>query len=271
MASGPRRHTPSSDSDRLWPVDKRPNAVSGGGGDSSPRDVASMKAEIAELQAGTTASLDRAIAAAQATASVGSRTQGTLKEQREQMGEIDADARAVDATLKRTGHNLKYGLNWRGALTSTFRRKKPPARAGGGGINTGGGDISPVFKDDFRQSTPPGGAPAHGGNTSSTPSPKKGGRFKFGSSRNKAGAASAEETGTKAASKLPANVPEGFETQLDTLDSLLDGLTVQAKEIGAELKQQNEGIEVLGARVEPLRQETASQAKQIKRRFGVKG
>ncbi|CAM9384765.1 unnamed protein product [Ectocarpus sp. 6 AP-2014] len=269
MASGPRRHTPSSDSDRLWPVDKRSNAASRGGDDSSPRDVASMKAEIAELQTGTTASLDRAIAAAEATASVGARTQVTLKEQREQMGEIDAEARDIDGTLKRTGHNLKYGLTWRGALTAPFRRKKPPAQqAGGGGIT--GGDISPVFKDDFRQSTPPGGAPAHGGNTSSTPSPKKGGRLKFGSPRKKAGAARAEEIGTKAASKLPENVPEGFETQLDTLDSLLDGLTVQAKEIGAELKQQNEGIEVLGERVEPLRQETASQAKQIKRRFGVK-
>lgn len=265
MASSSRRHTPSSDSDRLWPVDKRPNAVSGGGGDSSPRDVASMKAEIAELQAGTTASLDRAIATAQATASVGARTQVTLKEQREKMGEIDAEARAIDGTLKRTGHNLKYGLTWRGALTSPFRRKKPPAAQAGGGGNTGG-DISPVFKDDFRQPTPPGGAPAHGGSTSSIPSRKKGGRFNFGSPRKKTGA---DETGTKAAPNLPKNVPEGFETQLDTLDSLLDGLTVQVKEIGAELKQQNEGIEVLGERVEPIRQETASQAKQIKRRFGV--
>lgn len=272
VTSGPRQGNPFSEEEQLWPKNKQPAVAAGhssssNNNDGAPRDVASMKAEIAELQSGTTASLDRAIAAAQATTSVASHTSTQLKEQREQMGNIDAEARGIDSKLRRTKHNLKYGLTWRGALTSPFRRGKPPA------VDDGKGEISPVFKDDYTSAE----APAHGdgGGSSSSPkrkSPKKAGRSLFGSSaRKKGGEAADAREGDKATPKLPEHVPDGFETQLDTLDGLLDGLTVQAKAIGAELKQQNEGIEVLGARVEPLRQEAASQSKQIKRRFGVRG
>ncbi|CAM9658257.1 unnamed protein product [Pylaiella littoralis] len=244
-------------------------ALRGSGGDA-PRDVASMKAEIAELQSGTTASLDRAIAAAQATGSIAAHTSTTLRDQRQQMGDIDAEARSIDGKLKQTGYNLKHGLTWRGALTSPFRRNKSKVTAAGGAR----GDISPVFKDDYTNNNDTSNqptAPSHANNSRSrstgnrSTSPKKTSLFK---ARAKAGAAlapAAVET-----PKVPEHAPDGFETQLDTLDGLLDGLNLQAKAIGAELKQQNDGIEALGARVEPLRQETASQAKQIKRRFGVK-
>jgi len=227
-------------------------------GDAAPRrDVASMKAEIAELQSETTASLDRAIAAAEATKGVATHTSAQLQEQRQQMGKIDAEARGIDSKLKQTGYNLKHGLTWRGALTSPFRRNKPKAT---GATNTG--DISPVFKDDYQQQQP---APRHGSSGSSGGSPKKRGSLFKGR------AAAGKEAPVVEAPRLPQHVPDGFESQLDTLDGLLDGLNLQAKAIGAELKQQNEGIEVLAPRVEGLGQETASQAKQIKRRFGVKG
>lgn len=222
-----------------------------------------MKAEIAELQSGTTASLDRAIAAAQATGSVATHTSTTLREQRQQMGDIEAEARGIDGKLKRTGYNLKYGLTWRGALTSPFRRNKPKGAAAGGA----GGDISPVFKDDYhnKDNQPTAGAaaaaaPSHASRSSSS--------SLFGGIRIPRKAKAAAAPAVVEAPKVPEHAPEGFESQLDTLDGLLDGLNLQAKAIGAELKQQNEGIEALGARVEPLQQETASQAKQIKRRFG---
>lgn len=275
VTSGAGQRNPFSEEDQLWPKNKQTAAAGGRSSnkddaEAGPRDVASMKAEIAELQTGTTASLDRAIAAAQASTSVASHTSTQLKEQREQMGNIDAEARGIDAKLARTKYNLKYGLTWRGALTSPFRRNKPT----GAVKDIDKGDISPVFQDDYGSAE----APAHGKGKSSsssssstkTSSPKKAGRSLFGS-RKKGGEEDAEAGGAKAVPKLPEHVPDGFETQMDTLDGLLDGLTVQAKAIGAELKQQNEGIEVLGDRVEPLRKETASQAKQIKRRFGVRG
>lgn len=238
-----RRDDPS-DEQQLFPEVKHT-------GDAPPRDVASMKKEIAELQSGTTASLDRAIAAAEATTNIATNTSIQLKEQRQQMGEIDAEARGIDSRLQRTGFNLKHGLTWRGALTSPFRRNKPKAK----GASTAG-DISPVFKDDYVQ---PAAAPSDG---SSSPK-KRGSLFK--------GRAAEKSAPAVEASKVSEHVPDGFENQLDKLDGLLDGLNLQAKAIGAELKQQNDGIEDLGARVEPLRQRTASQAKQIKRRFGVKG
>ena len=223
--------------------------------DAPRRDVASMKAEIAELQSETTASLDRAIAAAEASKSVATHTSTQLHEQRQQMGKIDAEARGIDSKLKQTGYNLKHGLTWRGALTSPFRRNKTKAA---GATNTR--DISPVFKDGYSSSQPEEPAPSHSN------SPKKKGSLFKGRA-----AAGKEAPVVEQAPKLPEHVPDGFESQLDTLDGLLDGLNMQAKAIGAELKQQNEGIVVLGERVEPLREETTSQAKQIKRRFGVKG
>lgn len=238
----------ATDEQQLFPA-----AAAQTAGDAPPRDVASMKKEIAELQSGTTASLDRAIAAAEATTGIASHTSTQLKEQRGQMGQIDAEARGVDSRLKQTGYNLKHGLTWRGALTSPFRRNKPKAKGAGTP-----GDISPVFKDDYVQQAP---APSDG---SSSSSPKKrGSLFK--------GRAAEKPPPPVQAPKVSKHAPDGFEDQLDKLDGLLDGLNLQAKAIGAELKQQNEGIEVLAARVEPLRQETASQAKQIKRRFGVRG
>lgn len=245
MAKAGRRDNPFTDEQQLFPA----SAVNPPGGDASPRDVASMKKEIAELQSGTTASLDRAIAAAEATTGIATHTSTQLKEQRQQMGQIDAEARGIDSRLKQTGYNLKHGLTWRGALTSPFRRNKPKAKGAGTP-----GDISPVFKDDYAQ---PAAAPSDG---SSSPK-KRGSLFK--------GRAAEKSPPPVEARKVPEHAPEGFEDQLDKLDGLLDGLNLQAKAIGAELKQQNEGIEVLGERVEPLRQETASQAKQIKRRFGV--
>ncbi|CAM9619339.1 unnamed protein product [Scytosiphon promiscuus] len=280
VVSDARQRNPFAEEDELWPKNKETAGVAPGRqgnkkDDGAPRDVASMKAEIAELQSGTTASLDRAIAAAQATTGVASHTSTQLKEQREQMGNIDAEARGIDGQLRRTKYNLKYGLTWRGALTSPFRRSKPTA-GGAGAVGDDKGEISPVFKDDYGSAE----APAHGdggksgSSRSASKSPKKAGRSLFGSSASsrKKGAESGDAAAAgKAVPKLPEHVPDGFETQLDTLDGLLDGLTVQAKAIGAELKQQNEGIEVLGGRVEPLRQETASQAKHIKRRFGVRG
>lgn len=242
-----RRDDRSSEHQQLFPEVKH----GGDESDAPPRDVASMKKEIAELQSGTTASLDRAIAAAEATTGIANHTSTQLKEQRQQMGQIDAEARGIDSKLKQTGYNLKHGLTWRGALTSPFRRNKPKAKD----ADTAG-DIPPVFKDDYAQ---PAAAPSDG-----SVSPKKrGSLFK--------GRAAQKSPPPVEAPKVPEHVPEGFEDQLDKLDGLLDGLNLQAKAIGAELKQQNEGIEVLGARVEPLKQETASQAKQIKRRFGVKG
>lgn len=239
-------------------------AAAGGGRSDAPRDVASMKAEIAELQSGTTACLDRAIAAAEASGSIASNTSTTLREQRQQMGEIEAEARGIDNNLKRTGYNLKHGLTWRGALTSPFRRNKPTAKTAGGVRR----NFSPVFKDDYDDSRPtaPAAAPSYSNssNNSTISSPKK--KAGFFKGRAKAGAAAAPVVFEKP--MVPEHAPDGFEAQLDTLDGLLDGLNLQAKAIGAELKQQNEGIEALGERVEPLRQETASQAKQIKRRFG---
>ena len=221
-------------------------------GDAPPRDVASMKKEIVELQSGTTASLDRAIAAAEATTGIATHTSIQLKEQRQQMGRVDAEARGIDSTLQQTGYNLKHGLTWRGALTSPFRRNKLKAKGAGTA-----GDISPVFKDEYTQ---PAAAPSDG-----SVSPKKRGSLFRGRAAQKSPPPPVE------APKMPEHVPNGFEDQLDKLDGLLDGLNIQAKAIGAELKQQNEGIEVLEPRVEQLRQGTASQAKQIKRRFGVKG
>lgn len=249
MAKAKRDDRLSEQQQQLFPAVKDGSDA----GDAPPRDVASMKQEIAELQSGTTASLDRAIAAAEATTGIANHTSTQLKEQRQQMGQIDAEARGIDSKLKQTGYNLKHGLTWRGALTSRFRRNKPKAK----GADTAG-DISPVFKDGYAQQA--GVAPSDG----SSVSPKKrGSLFK--------GKAAEKSPPRVEAPKVPEHVPEGFEDQLDKLDGLLDGLNLQAKAIGAELKQQNEGIEVLGARVEPLKQETASQAKQIKRRFGVKG
>lgn len=246
-----RRDNRTAEEEELFPA--QPTSATG---DAPRRDVASMKAEIAELQSETTASLDRAIAAAEATKGVATHTSTQLHAQRQQMGNIDAEARGIDSKLKQTGYNLKHGLTWRGALTSPFRRNKPKAS---GATNTG--DISPVFKDDYAQQQQP--APGHGSSGSGSPK-KRGSLFK-------GRAAAGKETPVVEAPKLPQHVPDGFESQLDTLDGLLDGLNLQAKAIGAELKQQNEGIEVLAPRVEGLGQETASQAKQIKRRFGVKG
>lgn len=243
---------------------------------SPPRDIASMKAEIADIQSDTTASLDRAIATARAAQDVGTHVSTELQEQREQMGHIDRDARAAEADLKRTNYNLKYGFSWRGALTSPFRRasKKP---VGSGGVTR---EVSPVFRDDYQPKAPTSeplkAGEARNGDSKGAVSSKAQKSKLFGSlsPRNKkkggsSGYAAAEAEAT--AQKLPENVPEGFEKQLDALDGLLDGLTVQAKAIGTELKQQNEGIEAIGARVEPMQTAATSQAKQIKRRFGVKG
>lgn len=247
-----------------------------------------MKAEIAELQSDTTATLDRAIAAAQATVTVGNHISTELLEQREQMGDIDAEARDIDDNLKRTAYNLKHGFTWRGALTSPFRKasKKPPGAA----IRRR--DIAPVFKDNYQpqqqdsnKTNKSAAAPAHAGATDGkgkkertglfgTSSPKRNAANKKGSKAKAGGGGGGGagiEGGNKVEPGLPEHVPQGFDKQLDDLDGLLDGLSAQANAIGAELRQQNEGIGTLGERVEPLRVETASQAQQIKRRFRVRG
>lgn len=245
------------------------SGTAAGSSDSPPRDVDSMKAEIAELQSETTASLDRAIAAAQAATNVGNNVCTELEEQREQMGQIEADARGIDADLKRTGYHIKYGFTWRGALTSPFRKaSKKPQGAPAAGVR----DVSPVFKDGYQNSGSSSPGPAHGGGATDTKA--KGGLFGSSASRKNGGKKKGSEAGggdRALPPMVPQHVPEGFEKQLDDLDGLLDGLSVQAKAIGAELKQQNEGIEVLGAKVEPVLAETATQSRQIKRRFRVKG
>lgn len=177
------------------------------------------------------------------------------------MGQIDRDARHIEADLKRTGYNLKHGFTWVGALTSPFRRasKVPPGR----GVK---GDISPVFKDGYQPKSPASKAsPKHGADVSGED--KARGRL-FGKKKDPAAAA---RVAGPSKPPCPEHVPEGFEKQLDELDGLLDGLAAQAGAIGAELRQQNEGIETLGSKVEPIVAETSSQAQQIKRRFGVRG
>lgn len=263
----------------LWPA-RDPTTAPVDGSVPPTRDVASMKAEIAEIQSDTTASLDRAIAAAQAASSVGNHVSEDLQEQREQMGQIDADAREIDADLKRTAYNLKHGFSWRGALTSPFRRtsKKPSGSGIGGGANR---DLSPVYKDEYSNGSSANKqskAPAHDGSGGANKAKKGGGLLGSARTTNKhrdgkgaAGATDKRSNSNNATTKLPEHVPEGFEKQLDDLDGLLDGLNCQAKAIGMELRQQNEGVEALGATVDPLRVEAASQSKQIKRRFGVKG
>lgn len=228
-------------------------------------------------------SLDRAISAAQAAIGVGDHVAEALHEQREQMGRIDADVREVDGTLKYTGYNIKHGFTWRGALTKPFRRgaKKP----------TQSRDISPVFTDDYvsgktpprspasrappRSPTSRGGA-AHGGAKGESKAPD-GGRFSRSPRRDartgRAAQAGKEGGYSPGAPKPPSagHVPEGFDKQLDVLDSLVEGLAVQARAIGDELRQQNEGIEVLGDRIEPVMAQTEAQSKEIKRRFRVRG
>ena len=201
-----------------------------------------------------------------------------LQEQREQMGQIDRDARNIEADLKRTSYNLKYGFTWVGAVTSPFRRASKVPQ---GGQRGKGGDVSPVFRDDYQvKGTSNGKSPTkktsgqHGAETAGDEK-QKGSLFarKKGSSEAATPAARAANGSGVDRSKLPCpeHAPEGFEKQLDELDGLLDGLATQAGAIGAELRQQNEGIETLGSRVEPIVEQTSSQAKQIKRRFGVRG
>lgn len=180
------------------------------------------------------------------------------------MGRIEADARDIEGTLKRTGYNLKHGFTWRGALTSPFRRGPPKS--------TGKSDIAPVFTNDYTPRTP-----------SKSPTRAKGGRSLSPKSAPAQGGSSVnglfekkEKKGADAASpparpRSAGHVPEGFDDQLDVLDSLMDGLNTQALAINAELRQQNEGIEVLADRIEPAAVEVASQSSQIKRRFRVKG
>lgn len=271
-------------SSSLWPARDDPTAAaaaaasSSGNNNNPTRDVASMKAEIAQVQSETTTSLDRAIAAAQAASTVGNHVSEGLQEQREKMGQIDADAREIDSDLKRTGYNLKHGFTWRGALTSPFRRaSKTPQGAGiGGGASR---NISPVFKDDYNGNASSSkkagkGAPAHGGSVGAAAPPHRSSKNKGGkgtAAAGRGGGAGNPANNNNARLLVSEHVPEGFDKQLDDLDGLLDGLNFQAKAIGAELRQQNDAVEALGANVDPLRVEAASQAKQIKSRFRVKG
>lgn len=64
---------------------RRPRADDSNNAEQPSRDVASMKKEIAEVQAETTQSLDRAIATAQAATSVGGHVAEELVQQREQV------------------------------------------------------------------------------------------------------------------------------------------------------------------------------------------
>lgn len=179
------------------------------------------------------------------------------------MGRIEADAREIEGTLKRTGYNLKHGFTWRGALTSPFRRGAPKL--------TGKSDIAPVFTNDYTPRTPSKSPTrARGGKSvSPKPAPAQGSRGTNGISEKK------EKKGADGASpaakpRSAGHVPEGFDDQLDVLDSLMDGLNAQALAINAELRQQNEGIEVLADRIEPAAVEVTSQSNQIKRRFRIK-
>ena len=174
------------------------------------------------------------------------------------MGRIEAHAREIEGTLKRTGYNLKHGFTWRGALTSPFRRGAPKP--------TGKPDIAPVFTNDYTPRTP-----------SKSPTRAKGGKSISPKSAPAQGGSSADTARKGADAASPAakprsagHVPDGFDDQLDVLDSLMDGLNAQALAINAELRQQNEGIEVLADRIEPAAVEVASQSSQIKRRFRVK-
>lgn len=193
------------------------------------------------------------------------------------MGHIDADARDVEATLQRTSHNLKHGFTWRGAITSPFRRGAPKAFP----KDRAHQDIAPVFTDEYTARSPsksptrakyssPKSATSHAGGGASAP-----GRGLVAKSRkDKEEVVDAATSPGKRSPTLPpsaGHVPEGFDEQLDVLDGLLDGLNVQAQAINVELRQQNDGIEVLAGRIEPAAAETASQARQIKRRFGVRG
>lgn len=259
----------------LWAQEELSGATSRSSGknrgEATSRDPESMKAEIKELQQGTTQSLDRAIAAAQAASSVGTHITEDLQEQREQMGRIDADVREMDGTLKHTGYNLKYGFNWRGALTSPFRKavKNPGAVR----------DVSPVFTDGYTSGKIPPKSPASKNGTTSSrenSTPTRGRLFGSGKRQGAGksptrGSQGESSSGTMSKPPSAGHAPEGFDNQLDILDGLVEGLAVQAQAIGDELRQQNEGIEVLGERVEPVMAQTESQSKQIKRRFKVRG
>lgn len=189
------------------------------------------------------------------------------------MGQIDAEARDVETTLKRTSHNLKHGFTWRGTLTAPFRRGAPKAPLKGQTHQ----DISPVFTDEYTSRTPsksptrpkvgrPKSAPSHASGDG-TGLVGKGGKDK------KEAAGTVTSPGDRSPAMPPSagHMPEGFDGQLDILDGLLDGLNTQAHAINAELRQQNDGIEVLAGRIEPAAVETSSQAQQIKRRFRVRG
>lgn len=182
------------------------------------------------------------------------------------MGRIDADVRDADTTLKRTGYNIKHGFTWRGALTSPFRRgvKKPPGR---GTLQ----DIAPVFTDDYQATQSSNSKSPKGGKSKpSAAGPSHGGAK---TEKNGKGKPSADSSNNSNQRKPPSagHVPEGFDEQLDVLDGLMDGLAAQANAIGDELRQQNEGVEVLGDRIESVAEQTSSQSKQIKRRFRVRG
>lgn len=254
----------------LWTQEEISRAPTGSKGaskaPSGSRDVDSMKGEIKELQKGTTESLDRAIAAAQATSSVGTRITENLHEQREQMGHIDADLRETDETLSYTGYNIKHGFTWRGALSAPFRKaiKKPgPVR-----------EVSPVFTDGYTGGKTPPRSPASRRAPAQSAS---GGAVKASatgrataSPRRNGGKEKAKESGASKP-QTAGHVPEGFDQQLDVLDGLVDGLALQAQAIGDELRQQNEGIEVLGERLEPALTRTEEQSKAMKRRFRLRG
>lgn len=64
--------------------------------EEGPRDVESMKKEIAEVQTETTQSLDRAIAAAQAATCVGGDVAEELVQQREQVNTCMVLFRAIE-------------------------------------------------------------------------------------------------------------------------------------------------------------------------------
>ncbi|CAM9792397.1 unnamed protein product [Choristocarpus tenellus] len=205
-----------------------------------------MKTEIASIEHDTRAALDRAIMEAEAASQTGGTVATELVRQREQMGKTEAELRQIGIDVKDAEWNLKHGFSLRGAITGALTR----GRRGRKRDKTVGSQepIAAVFSSSYSQS------------------PKKGDPKIWNEPKDTGGVEHARSQ-TGLSSSLAAG---RYDDQMDKLDGLLDGLVVQSKKIGEELRQQSDGIEVLGEGVIQVETLTKAQNETLRSRFKIK-
>ncbi len=192
--------------------------------------------EIRQVQMNIQHSLEHIIEVGGEARDVGRDTNSKLMGRRSTMEAINRSLHEQSRAQSQAKYNIKTGFSWTGAL-----KKK---------IGRGSSMQQPEPKDEI------------------TPLPLR--RVRHSSSEGHIQSAVKEKQNKDVKENLSVNMPEGYDAQLNAIESILEDLARQSVEMDEELSSHNEALDVLDNKLLDVTDKTMKQNSRMKIRFRLK-